>query len=45
MLYVINEAIRTYYDKNAWETLVKRVMTTDFSWGNQAGEYEKIYNK
>lgn len=45
MLYVINEAIRTYYDKNAWETLVKRVMTTDFSWRNQAGEYEKIYNK
>lgn len=45
MLYVVNEAIRTYYDKNDWETLVKRVMTTDFSWGNQAGEYEKIYNK
>lgn len=45
MLYVINEAIRIYYDKNTWETLVKRVMTTDFSWGNQAGEYEKIYNK
>lgn len=45
MLYVINEAIRTYKDKDAWKDLQKRVMTTDFSWRVQAGEYEKLYDK
>ena len=45
MLYVINEAIRTYHDKNAWADVQNRAMTTDFSWKVQAGEYEKLYNK
>lgn len=45
MLYVINEAIRTFKDKNAWADVQKRAMTTDFSWNVQAGEYEKLYNK
>lgn len=45
MLYVINEAIRTYKDKNAWKDLQNKVMTTDFSWRVQAGEYEKLYDK
>lgn len=45
MLYVINEAIRTYHDKNAWADVQKRAMTTDFSWKVQSGEYEKLYNK
>lgn len=45
MLYVINDAIRTFYDKKAWKDLQNRVMTTDFSWSIQAGEYEKLYDK
>lgn len=45
MLYVINEAIRTYKNSEAWKDLQLRVMTTDFSWNIQAGEYEKLYNK
>ena len=45
MLYVINEAIRTYKDKDAWKDLQNKVMTTDFSWRVQAGEYEKLYDK
>ncbi|MBQ3116569.1 MAG: glycogen synthase GlgA [Clostridia bacterium] len=45
MLYVINEAIRTFNDKNAWKDVQNRAMTTDFSWRIQAGEYEKLYNK
>lgn len=45
MLYVINEAIRTYHDKKAWLDVQNRAMTTDFSWKVQAGEYEKLYNK
>ncbi len=45
MLYVINQAVRTYYDKPTWERLVKIAMTTDFSWNAQAIEYEKMYNE
>ena len=45
MLYVINEAIRTYYDKIAWADVQSRAMSTDFSWRVQAGEYEKLYDK
>ncbi len=45
MLYVINEAIKTYHDKKAWADVQNRAMTTDFSWNNQADEYLKLYNK
>jgi starch synthase len=45
MLYVINEAVRTYKDEKAWADVQRRAMTTDFSWKVQAGEYEKLYNK
>lgn len=45
MLHVINEAIRTYKDNDAWNDLRNRAMLTDFSWKVQAGEYEKLYNK
>ncbi len=45
MLYVINEAIRTYHNKDAWKDVQMRAMTTDFSWKVQAGEYERLYNK
>lgn len=45
MLYVIDEAVRTFKDENAWKDVQNRAMTTDFSWKIQAGEYEKLYNK
>lgn len=45
MLYVINETIRTYYDKNAWKDVQYRAMTSDFSWKMQAGKYEELYTK
>lgn len=45
MLYVLNEAIRTYNDKKAWADVQSRAMNTDFSWKVQAGEYEKLYEK
>ncbi|MBO7345238.1 MAG: starch synthase, partial [Clostridia bacterium] len=45
MLYVINEAIRTYKDEKQWKDVQFRAMTTDFSWNYQAKEYEKLYNK
>ncbi len=43
MFYVINQAIRTYYDKEAWNDVQNRAVTTDFSWKVQAKEYEKLY--
>ncbi len=45
MLYVINEAIRTFHNKDAWNDVQNRAMGTDFSWKVSAGEYEKLYNK
>lgn len=45
MLYVINEAIKTYHDKKAWADVQNKAMSTDFSWNNQADEYLKLYNK
>ncbi len=45
MLYVINEAIKNYHDKDAWADVQNRAMTTDFSWNNQAEKYIKLYNK
>lgn len=43
MLYVINEAIRTYRDAESWKAIQKRVIKTDFSWKASAVEYEKMY--
>ena len=45
MLYVLNEAIRTYKDKEKWKEVQLRAMTTDFSWRNQSVLYEKLYNE
>lgn len=44
MLYVINEAIRTFRDPEKWRDVQLRAMTSDFSWKASAKEYEKIYN-
>ncbi len=43
MLYVINQAIRTFNDKALWQDVQSRAMNMDFSWKNQTNEYEKIY--
>ncbi len=45
MLYVINEAIRTFKEEKAWKDVQNRAITTDFSWKIQAKEYEKLYDK
>ena len=45
MLYVINEAIRTFKDKEAWKDVQHRAMSTDFSWNGLASKYLDLYNK
>ena len=43
MLYVINEALAVYKNKEEWAALVKKAMTTDFSWSKSAQSYEELY--
>ena len=43
MLYVLNQAVRTYKNGEEWKKLVKRVMQVDFSWNNRAEQYEELY--
>ncbi|MFI3226121.1 MAG: glycogen synthase GlgA [Clostridia bacterium] len=46
MLYVINEACDLYSNEpKAFEEVVKRAMSQDFSWDKSANEYLAIYNK
>ena len=42
---VINRACAIYRDKEKWAELTKRVMDWDFSWGQSAKEYVKMYNE
>ena len=43
MLYVINEAIGVYHNKEAWHALQKKAMETDFSWAKSAQYYIGLY--
>ncbi len=43
MLYVVHEATATYANKDAWTALMKKAMTTDFSWQRSADDYKKLY--
>ena len=43
MLYMIHEAIDVYKNKDAWENLMKKAMSVDFSWSRSAEEYKKLY--
>ena len=43
MLYVIHEAIDAYKNTDEWEKLMKKAMTTDFSWSRSAEEYKNLY--
>lgn len=44
MLYVLKQAVEVFrYDKKAWNTLIMRGLTADFSWDKSAGEYLELY--
>lgn len=46
MLYTIWHAIGIYtHEKEKWNTLVRKIMNIDFSWGVSADEYIKLYEK
>ena len=41
----IQNAVKTYQDKQVWGELVARVIKKDFSWKVSAKEYQKLYDK
>ncbi len=43
MLFVLNEALTLFNDKEKWRELVKRAMSSDFSWRKSANYYEGLY--
>lgn len=43
MLFVINEALETYRNKEEWKKLVQKAMDSDFTWAKSAREYEELY--
>lgn len=45
MLETVWRAIHGYSDKQGWETLKKRAMECDNSWGKSANEYIKLYKQ
>jgi len=45
MLDAVKRAIKCYYDKPAWDEIVKRDLESDFSWGRSAGEYIRLYRE
>ena len=45
MVHTLRMALGFYADKTVWTKLVKNAMKEDFSWGESAKEYEKLYNQ
>lgn len=41
----VEEALRVFADKDAWQTLMRNGMGQDFSWKKPAKEYEALYNE
>jgi starch synthase len=39
----VHRAVRAWRDRGLWRTLVRRGMTTDFSWARPAREYLRVY--
>jgi len=45
LLEAIKKALAVYKNKKAWSAMVKKAMEYDFSWGNSAKEYVKLYKR
>ena len=43
MLYVIRTALECYRNKEYWNELMHRAISTDFSWDKSATEYKAMY--
>lgn len=46
LLNTINYAKKIYFeDRKAWDDMVRRAMTADYSWDNSAKKYSELYNR
>lgn len=45
MLYVVHEALEAYKNTANWENLMRKAMTTDFSWSRSAEAYKQLYQE
>jgi starch synthase len=45
MLYTIKRALGFYYQKDIWNSLVKRAMQCDYSWDRSAEKYITLYHR
>ena len=45
MARAVDRAVEGYQVKDGWQTLVKRAMGCDNSWGKSAGVYIKMYKE
>ena len=45
LLFTVKKALDVYNNKDAWNALVMKAKTSDFSWEISADKYVKIYNK
>ncbi|MCH5152298.1 MAG: glycosyltransferase, partial [Clostridiales bacterium] len=43
MLFVLNEALNIYRNKEEWNKLITKAMKTDFTWEKSAKYYEGLY--
>lgn len=43
LLFRTKDALSLYYNKSEWNSLVKRAMTTDFTWESSADKYIEMY--
>jgi starch synthase len=41
----LTRALAAYRDRERWKKLVRRCMTSDFSWGRSAVKYEELYRR
>ena len=45
LIHALEEALRVFKDKDAWQALMRNGMQQDFSWKKPAKEYEALYNE
>jgi starch synthase len=45
MVSAIDRAVRAYADQAAWQVLVERAMSCDFSWARSAEKYQQLYHR
>lgn len=45
MMHTVRRAVSFFRDKKLWNTLIRRIMSIDFSWDRSAAEYIELYER